>query len=99
MKVEMKIDVKVDTFVNGNLIVQDVSSVVGDKISQVSRQVCDTSEKGIRDALVKMGWMPPDVADEVLDVLETCERILKIEGCTYTAGMARKVIDKVEKQR
>jgi hypothetical protein len=99
MKVEMKFDVKVDTYVNGNLIVQDVSSVVDDKISQLSRQVYDTSEKGFRDALVKMGWMPPDVVGEMLDVLETCEHILKIEGCTYTAGMARKVIDKVWEQR
>ncbi len=59
MNVEMKLNVKVDTYVNGNLIVQDVSSVVDDKTSQLSRQVYDTSEKGFRDALVKMGWMPP----------------------------------------
>ncbi len=99
MNVEMKLNVKVDTYVNGNLIVQDVSSVVDDKISQLSRQVYDTSEKGFRDALVKIGWMPPDVVGEMLCVLETCEHILKLEGCSYTAGMARKVIDKVGKQR
>jgi hypothetical protein len=97
MKVEMKIDVKVDTYVNGNLIVQD--TYINNVYIKSSRKVCDTGEKGIRDALAKMGWMPPDVAGEMLDVLETCERILEIEGCTYTAGMARKVIDKVEKQR
>lgn len=69
MNVEMKLNVKVDTYVNGNLIVQDVSSVVDDKISQLSRQVYDTSEKGFRDALAKIGWMPPDVVAEVKDVL------------------------------
>jgi hypothetical protein len=97
MKVEMKINVKVDTFVDGNWIVQD--TYVNNIYIEASRKVCDTSEKGFRDALVKMGWMPPDVAGEVLCALETCEHTLKLQGCSHTAGMARKVIDKVEKQR
>jgi hypothetical protein len=96
MNVEMKLDVKVNTYVNGNLIVQDVSSAVDDKTSQLSRQVYDTSEKGFRDALVEMGWTPPDVAYEILVALRACEYALLTNGLSHTASVARGAIEKVE---
>jgi hypothetical protein len=93
VSVEMKINVKVDIYVDGNLIVQDVSSEVDDKTSQLSRQVYDTSEKGFRDALAKMGWIPPGVLSVVLSDLRN------IEESTFdamTAALARTIISRLE---
>jgi hypothetical protein len=93
VNIDMKLSVKVDTYVNGNLIVQDVSSAVDDKTSQLSRKIYDTSEKGFRDALVKMGWMPPGVLSVVLSDLRN------IEESTFdvmTAALARAIISRLE---
>ncbi len=91
MTVEMKINVKVDTYVNGNLIVQD--TYVNNERIEASRRVCDTSEKGIRDALVKMGWMPPEALSVVTSDLRN------IEESTFdamTAALARAIISRLE---
>ena len=40
-------------------IVQELSAI-GQSEREISRWVMDTSEKGIREALIALGWTPPN---------------------------------------
>jgi len=55
----MKYKVKTEVLPNG-IIEQDVI-LLRDKIAQtISRTVIDTQEQQTRDALIKLGWTPPE---------------------------------------
>jgi len=42
-------------------IVQETFSIANGIRERIMRQVLDTSEQQIRDALIKLGWTPPNV--------------------------------------
>jgi hypothetical protein len=50
---------KVDTFIEGDIIKQEVSTGFQDMHTIVVRQIMDTKEEQIRQALIKLGWTPP----------------------------------------
>ena len=50
--------IKTDIFGNG-LITQELYRIENDVITETTRWVVNTREKEIRDALIKLGWIPP----------------------------------------
>ncbi|MBE9571682.1 MAG: hypothetical protein IMF11_13725 [Proteobacteria bacterium] len=60
----IKIDIRCDTEVDGKRIIQRItlpSILQTDPHDghELATRVCDTAEKGIREALIKLGWTPP----------------------------------------
>lgn len=61
----MDMNITIDTSVNDGVIIQDVHSIVDGERERLSRWMLDTSEAGIRAALIELGWTPPAGADWV----------------------------------
>lgn len=64
-------------------------------------QFCDARQSALSHALKAVDAEPSIVEqqrDELLEVLKICEHVLRDEGCTYTAGVAKDVIDKVDRR-
>jgi hypothetical protein len=62
--IEKKIKIKCNTEVEGKKIIQRItlSSILQTdppKGYELATRVCDTAEKGMRAALIKLGWTPP----------------------------------------
>lgn len=55
-------DITIKTSVNNDTITQDIFDYARERLS---RRVLDTSEAGVRAALIKLGWTPPCGADEL----------------------------------
>lgn len=53
-----KFEIKTQVIDNA-IIEQETLSIVHDYKEQVVRQLFDTREKQIREALIKLGWTPP----------------------------------------
>lgn len=51
---------RVDTRFNQDKIEQDFIFDDGVRLKKLTREVFDLKEKGVRDALIKLGWTPPD---------------------------------------
>ncbi len=49
----------VETNIEENKIIQEMSSQHFDARQRISRQIIDVSEHQIREALINMGWTPP----------------------------------------
>jgi hypothetical protein len=56
---ENDVSFKVDTFIEGDIIKQEVSTSFLNMHTIVFRQIMDTQEEQIRQALIKLGWTPP----------------------------------------
>lgn len=57
----MTIDVRTSVYPEG-LIVTEVIGDTGTHHERLMRQVMDTKDQHIREALIKLGWTPPDAA-------------------------------------
>lgn len=66
MAKSFKVETKV--FPSG-LISQDTMFDSRGVIRQLSRQLIDTGEDQIREALIKLGWVPPESVQKVLPLL------------------------------
>ena len=42
------------------VIFQELYSKQNDQMERISQWVCNTREQGTRDALIEMGWTPPN---------------------------------------
>lgn len=58
----MTIDVRTNAYPEG-LIVTEVIDDIGTYRQRIMRHVMDTQDKQIREALIKLGWTPPDDAE------------------------------------
>jgi hypothetical protein len=63
-RTEIKIRLNCETKVEGKKIMQRISlpGFLRDespKGHELATRVCDTAEKGVREALIKLGWTPP----------------------------------------
>lgn len=65
---DMKIKIKCDTEIKGKKIIQKIyipdSSLFNGY--EVASRVMDTSEKEIKEALIRLGWTPPK--DELIEM-------------------------------
>ena len=57
----MTIDVRTSVYPEG-LIVTEVIDDIGTCHERLMRQVMDTKDQQIREALIKLGWTPPGAA-------------------------------------
>jgi len=53
---------KLETSVSGDGVISQslLSSDIQDHINEVTRWVCDTREATIKQALINLGWTPPE---------------------------------------
>lgn len=58
---------KVETLYNKDLIIQDVvmTDPIGNFVQRVSREVIEHKEEGVRQALIALGWAPPEEVAEL----------------------------------
>lgn len=64
-ELEVKIRIKCETKIEGKKILQRISLPSTShneslKRHELATRVCDTAEKGMREALIKLGWTPPE---------------------------------------
>lgn len=57
----MTIDVRTNVYPEG-LIVTEVIDDIGTYRERIVRQVLNTKEQQVREALIKLGWTPPEGA-------------------------------------
>jgi hypothetical protein len=67
------IDIQIKTEIHGDLIVQEVTDLsmrnLGDDRRRViATEVMNTKDSQIREALIRMGWIPPRVGPEIKPV-------------------------------
>lgn len=60
----MSLDYRVNTTVTGQVVSQDVEapSLIDGKYELLARRLVDLQDQGIREALIKLGWTPPNEA-------------------------------------
>lgn len=51
---------KIDTFVLNNKIVTEIIGLADDIMGSTVRKVIDLQDKQIRNALIQLGWTPPE---------------------------------------
>mgnify|MGYP006891164457 CR=1 FL=1 len=62
----MDMNITIDTSINNyTTITQDMYTEVNDTRERLSRWTLDTSEAGVRAALIELGWTPPPGSDWV----------------------------------
>ena len=65
----MSIEMTVETIIcRDDRIVQRVCGEINDRKQTLMQFVIDTREKQIREALVKLGWTPPEPRDKAYSV-------------------------------
>jgi hypothetical protein len=71
----MKYKIDTDVF-EGGIISQELSSVdnIGNVQTKISRWIVDTREEDIKQALIKLGWTPPD---DSYDECPKCGQMLR----------------------
>lgn len=62
MKHKFTINIETHTEIKGKIIMQRAVLLNTKRPDgeELFRRVCDTSEKELRDALIKLGWTPPE---------------------------------------
>jgi len=73
----MKNEYKVTTKYNKGLILQETSFPGQDDIRDISTNIIKLQEGGVREALIKLGWTPPESladirAEAVNSVMKNC---------------------------
>ena len=62
-KCKIKFDIR--TFIDDDKrILQDVHSNLDDAYANIFRQIMDTKEEKVREALIKLGWKPPEIQED-----------------------------------
>jgi len=50
---------KVETKFNKDMIIQECGFKDSDLLNNITREVMDLREQGVRDSLIQLGWTPP----------------------------------------
>lgn len=72
----MKNEYKVTTKYSKDLILQETSFLCQDNIRDISTNIIKLQEDGVREALIKLGWTPPESladirAEAVLSIISS----------------------------
>jgi hypothetical protein len=76
----MNINYKVDTNILENGDIEQITSMqalINDKAEIITRQLVHMRDAGVRDALIQLGWAPPEVAS---DIEHLRKRVADLEG-------------------
>lgn len=76
---------EVSTKFNKDLIVQETGFSGSDQILGMARNVIQLQEQGVREALIKLGWTPPESLADIRAeaVIEAANAVVRHNECGF----------------